>query len=520
MEDQQMVVQPTPQRNKNKLWIVLLCVVLAVVVVGGCIWFATADWRQYQKGVLLTELKQYDAALEIFTELRDYSNAQVLALQVRYEMAAQTSDEGDILEAAKQFEALGDYEDSRQRVLACYYAHAAVKRAEKEYDTAIQYFLLAKDYQDAPTQHQMACYEAGHSAFLQGSFDDADTYFSMLDGDITEYGVRHFITIDDAAGFLDEQRTAGAEEIRFCLAQYDEDDVIKSVKNYLSGFYDQYFFLKSEHIVTVQVTSYYPGDKILNAHRTGDISALSEAEKQTYQLALELVEQAKTVSATQLDVELWLHDWLCEHVIYENPDMEVPAEQFIALRQLTCVGALLDGKANCQGYTDAFYLLGNLAGFEVRRLFGVAEEGHCWNIVKLDGLWYIVDVTFDDNEAMAAWQYLYFNTPWDPDTYEIYGGPEVQPDLATKDSDEYSYYHAKELYYSDYQKGVKAVFGKVSGGTGKVATVKIEGIHSVDKVISGIKWHLSNHYAGSGVINCLCLEYNGDTYVFAKYTRD
>ena len=68
------------------------------------------------------------------------------------------------------------------------------------------------------------------------------------------------------------------------------------------------------------------------------------------------------------------------------------------------VGVLLDGIADCDGYSDAFYLLGNLAGFTVRLVHGTTNnpfEGnpnHMWNEIAMDGEWYAVDVTWDDYE--------------------------------------------------------------------------------------------------------------------------
>ena len=110
---------------------------------------------------------------------------------------------------------------------------------------------------------------------------------------------------------------------------------------------------------TLHITAnYHAGVRIYRAWETGDVSGLSAEEMQVLELATELVAQAWEYSDDPLEVELYLYNWLCEHVEYESPDMDVDEQTFMDLRQLSCVGAMLDGKANCQGYTDAFYLLG------------------------------------------------------------------------------------------------------------------------------------------------------------------
>ena len=81
------------------------------------------------------------------------------------------------------------------------------------------------------------------------------------------------------------------------------------------------------------------------------------------------------------------------------------------------MGAILNGRANCDGYTDAFYLIGTLAGLNVRYQHGdsldknywgaEATVSHIWNLLEIGGVWRMVDVTWDDEEN--GWTYVWFN---------------------------------------------------------------------------------------------------------------
>ena len=66
----------------------------------------------------------------------------------------------------------------------------------------------------------------------------------------------------------------------------------------------------------------------------------------------------------------------------------------------TAYGALVAGKATCQGYADAMHLLLARAGFETCFCVGIGNNEkvtHKWNYVKLDdGQWYILDPTWAD----------------------------------------------------------------------------------------------------------------------------
>lgn len=64
----------------------------------------------------------------------------------------------------------------------------------------------------------------------------------------------------------------------------------------------------------------------------------------------------------------------------------------------TIYGALVEKKALCEGYSKAFAYLCNLAGIENAIVTGETYVAHMWNIVKLGGNWYHVDVTWDKPE--------------------------------------------------------------------------------------------------------------------------
>lgn len=61
----------------------------------------------------------------------------------------------------------------------------------------------------------------------------------------------------------------------------------------------------------------------------------------------------------------------------------------------TAYGALVEKKALCEGYAKAFAYLCNLVGIENVIVTGETYVPHMWNMVKLNGNWYHVDVTWD-----------------------------------------------------------------------------------------------------------------------------
>ncbi len=67
----------------------------------------------------------------------------------------------------------------------------------------------------------------------------------------------------------------------------------------------------------------------------------------------------------------------------------------------TAYGASVNGVAVCQGYSVLLYRMLMEAGVNCRILPGTAAGGsHLWNMAEIDGIYYLMDVTFDSTVGM------------------------------------------------------------------------------------------------------------------------
>ena len=67
----------------------------------------------------------------------------------------------------------------------------------------------------------------------------------------------------------------------------------------------------------------------------------------------------------------------------------------------TAYGALVNHKAVCDGFAKGFNMLMGELGIESERVFS-EEMKHAWNIVKLDGKWYELDVAWQSNISVQT----------------------------------------------------------------------------------------------------------------------
>jgi hypothetical protein len=112
---------------------------------------------------------------------------------------------------------------------------------------------------------------------------------------------------------------------------------------------------------------------------------------------------------TDYEKELKIHDYMVLSSKFDYDNLianTVPPESF------TPYGLLINGAGVCQAYADSAKLLLNAAGIECEVITGTADgSSHAWNIVKLDGQYYMLDVTWDDviPDRKGKVSYSYFN---------------------------------------------------------------------------------------------------------------
>ena len=209
------------------------------------------------------------------------------------------------------------------------------------------------------------------------------------------------------ANYIEEGRRKGQTEFNFVITYVklnNEDEFNTWLKEF------------NEYIIVVQhfnynlvsfgtgrfifkITNEYPGTHVANAYLSRNQHQawmnLTNEEQILYNIAVGIVDEANKRNS-EVEKARYIHDEICKRVLEYKNENE---------RNKTAIGALIDHKAQCQGYSDAFYMLGRMAGLNVRRISGKFGNGfHVWNTITLsDGRTYCVDVTMDDGYNKDEW---------------------------------------------------------------------------------------------------------------------
>ncbi|MBE6806597.1 MAG: hypothetical protein E7527_01090 [Ruminococcaceae bacterium] len=106
--------------------------------------------------------------------------------------------------------------------------------------------------------------------------------------------------------------------------------------------------------------------------------------------------------------ELYLHDRLIERCVYDKAALNDTSTESDSV--YTAYGALVEGKAVCEGYAKAMQLLLTQVRISATVVTGHSldtNEAHMWNLVRINGSDYYLDPTWNDNENCV--QHTYFN---------------------------------------------------------------------------------------------------------------
>lgn len=161
---------------------------------------------------------------------------------------------------------------------------------------------------------------------------------------------------------------------------------------------------RNSKTMTVNINYRYTKNSFLTKKRQS-----AEALKTARHITAELIDS----TMSDYDKEILLHDYIINNTCYDYNNYKngtIPDESYEEY------GCLVLGKTVCEGYSEAMKLLCDLSGIECVIVTGkslVGTQGnHAWNIVKINGSFYHIDVTGDDpvsSDKTNILAHYYFN---------------------------------------------------------------------------------------------------------------
>lgn len=146
-----------------------------------------------------------------------------------------------------------------------------------------------------------------------------------------------------------------------------------------------------------------PTTEISDAYKSGDTSRLDDKQKETLDMAKAALEEMNiTDSMTDYEKEKAVYDWMTTSLQQDRGALVV-----IPRTQEDCdnpYGVLKYHNAVCVGYATTFRMFMHMMDIECMVVHN-SERWHTWDLVKLDGDWYITNI-YDDAGSNS---YAHFN---------------------------------------------------------------------------------------------------------------
>lgn len=163
----------------------------------------------------------------------------------------------------------------------------------------------------------------------------------------------------------------------------------------------------------------YDRQRLLSAWEEGG-TGLADRDQVILQSCRDLLGEIITEEMSDYEKELAVHDWMIAWAEYDQAALSALPGAQPTPDSDNPYGFFTGRAAICTGYTSTFQLLMDLLGIECVTVEGTAYNGtedHAWNMVRLDGDWYCVDVTWDDpvssTPVSPAAAHMYFNVTSD-----------------------------------------------------------------------------------------------------------
>ena len=175
---------------------------------------------------------------------------------------------------------------------------------------------------------------------------------------------------------------------RYCSRDYEtcysdmeevstDTNLLSVLNNYVHPFnsFDSIVFNFDDRVIQIEIKHVYEKEEIQKLSSKVD----------------ELIQENITDNMSTRDKIKAIHDYIINHTEYDKLKTENVNDT--TYKSNTAYGVLFQNYGICSGYSDAMKLF--LDKLNIIN-YKISNDQHIWNLVKIDGKWYHLDLTWDD----------------------------------------------------------------------------------------------------------------------------
>lgn len=179
----------------------------------------------------------------------------------------------------------------------------------------------------------------------------------------------------DSFGFYcPSQYTTCIEDVKSIA---NDQNILSHINNFVHPF-NGFNNIETEYTTSGEVTI-----SVNKTYSSGDIAMINEEIEKL---------SNKLIDFENSDIEKIriIHDYIINNTKYDSDRSDY---NIINYRSDIAYGPLFEGYGICGGYSDTMALF--LEKFDIKN-YKISSDKHVWNAVYLDGIWYHLDLTWDD----------------------------------------------------------------------------------------------------------------------------
>lgn len=190
------------------------------------------------------------------------------------------------------------------------------------------------------------------------------------------------------------------------------NDKLEKLENTLSNILGEDIFdpADGDGNVNGEIHPIYDDTAVVEAYKSGDDSKLTD-DKDKYILK-ELKKAVGEIikdGMSEYDKEKAVYDYVFSQTHFNDDSLVAISDDSEDDESYNPYGFFHDHSTICVGNATTIKLFFDVLGIDSKIIHSTENGEHAWNVVKIDGKWYHLDVTFDGgNEAP---DYAYFNVP-------------------------------------------------------------------------------------------------------------
>ena len=205
-----------------------------------------------------------------------------------------------------------------------------------------------------------------------------------------------------------------------------------------------------------------------------DADATDKMQEDSLAKAKEISDSIIKDGMSDYEKEIAINDYLCENAAYNDKILEAISDEgtiddnvvYEYPNSFTPYGILCENVGVCESYAEAFLLIAQECGLEAIIETGKMQNvNHEWNLVKIDGGWYMLDTTNNDSDTIKN---MYVNLPDDVASLYVQKSTEAYMDNVaseyTSESMDYEYYNVNGLYSEDKAKVTDILANELTKG--------------------------------------------------------